>query len=51
MTTSSIDEAGRTEADSRTMRAITKSGYGGAEVLELSEIPRPEPAEGRDGPN
>ena len=47
MTTSSIDEAGRTEADSQTMRAITKSGYGGAEVLELSEIPRPEPTEGR----
>lgn len=47
MTTPSTHEAGRDEADSETMRAIVKRGYGGSEVLELREVPRPEPTEGR----
>lgn len=47
MTAPSIDTSGQNEAHSRTMRAITRSRYGGPEVLELSHIARPEPAEGR----
>jgi NADPH:quinone reductase-like Zn-dependent oxidoreductase len=47
MTAASIDASGQNEAHSKTMRAITHSRYGGPEVLELVDIARPEPTEGR----
>lgn len=47
MTAQSIHTSGSEEADSETMRAITRSSYGGPEVLELSDVARPEPTEGR----
>lgn len=45
MTSPSVDMSGT--AHSGTMRAVTKSSYGGAEALGLREVPRPEPTEGR----
>jgi len=47
MTARSIDTPGPDGAHSETMRAITRSTYGGPEVLELRDLPRPEPTDGR----
>lgn len=41
------DAAGSHQAESSIMQAVTRSRYGGAEVLELREIERPEPGEGQ----
>ena len=47
MTAPSIDTSGQDEAHSGSMRAITHNSYGGPEVLELADIARPRPTEGR----
>ena len=47
MTAQPIRASGSEEAHSETMRAIKRNSYGGPEVLELTDIARPEPAEGR----
>ncbi len=47
MTAHSIDTSGAEEAHSETMLAVTRSRYGGPEVLELTDRTRPEPTEGR----
>lgn len=35
-----------TEVESRTMRAVVQRAFGGSEVLQVEEVPLPEPAEG-----
>ncbi len=47
MTAPSIDTSGQDEAHSGSMRAITHNSYGGPEVLELGDVARPAPTEGR----
>ena len=47
MTAPSIDTPSNNEAHSATMRTITRNGYGGPETLELRNVDRPEPTEGR----
>ena len=47
MTARSTDTPAPHGAHSETMRAIKRNSYGGPEVLELTDIARPEPTEGR----
>jgi NADPH:quinone reductase-like Zn-dependent oxidoreductase len=47
MTSHTIDESGPDRQESETMKAVRRSRYGGADVLELREVTRPEPTEGR----
>ncbi len=47
MTSHTADATGSRQAESHTMQAVTRSRYGGAEVLEVREVDRPTPEEGQ----